>query len=82
MPVYLAFLQDWYCWASGCVTPAGGASSNGYAVAAQTLAALGIRHMYGVIGIPVTELASAAQVGHATDWGLSVAGRCICMSAI
>jgi len=35
--------------------------SNGYGVVARTLAALGIRLMYGVIGIPVTELASAAQ---------------------
>ena len=41
---------------------AGGAGSNGFSIAAQALAALGIRHMYGVIGIPVTELASAAQV--------------------
>lgn len=47
------------------LTSAGGAgSSNGYAIAARTLAVLGIRHMYGVIGIPVTELASAAQVGY------------------
>ncbi len=29
---------------------------------ARCLARLGVRHMYGVIGIPVTELASAAQV--------------------
>ena len=35
--------------------------SNGYGVVARTLAGLGIRHMFGVIGIPVTELASAAQ---------------------
>lgn len=41
---------------------AGGAGNNGFSIAAQALAALGIRHMYGVIGIPVTELASAAQV--------------------
>ena len=41
---------------------AGGAGSNGFSIAAKALAALGIRHMYGVIGIPVTELASAAQV--------------------
>ena len=41
---------------------AGGAGSNGFSIAAQALAALGISHMYGVIGIPVTELASAAQV--------------------
>ena len=43
---------------------AGGAGNNGFSIAAQALAALGIRHMYGVIGIPVTELASAAQVIH------------------
>ena len=41
----------------------GGSASNGYTVVAQTLARLGVRHMFGVIGIPVTELASAAQVG-------------------
>jgi hypothetical protein len=29
---------------------------------AQSLARLGVKLMYGVIGIPVTELASAAQV--------------------
>lgn len=57
----------WHSWysmgkASRWVNAAGGASSNGYSIAAQALAALGIRHMYGVIGIPVTELASAAQV--------------------
>ncbi len=45
----------------------GGASShaarvNGYALVAQSLARAGIKLMYGVIGIPVTELASAAQV--------------------
>lgn len=37
-------------------------SANGYTVVARALAQLGIRFMYGVIGIPVTELASAAQV--------------------
>ncbi|KAK9828489.1 hypothetical protein WJX72_000277 [[Myrmecia] bisecta] len=37
------------------------AASNGYSVAAEALAALGIKHIYGVIGIPVTELASSAQ---------------------
>ena len=42
----------------------------GTPVAAQALAALGIRHMYGVIGIPVTELASAAQVHSAPVLGL------------
>ncbi|BDA45528.1 probable 2-hydroxyacyl-CoA lyase at C-terminar half [Coccomyxa sp. Obi] len=36
-------------------------SANGYTVVARALAQLGIRFMYGVIGIPVTELASAAQ---------------------
>ena len=41
----------------------GGSPSNGYTVVAHTLARLGVRHMFGVIGIPVTELASAAQVG-------------------
>lgn len=38
--------------------------ANGYTLVAQTLASLGVRLMYGVIGIPVTELASAAQVCH------------------
>ena len=47
---------------SGWVGTAGSAGSNGFSIAAEALAALGIRHMYGVIGIPVTELASAAQV--------------------
>lgn len=37
------------------------ALGNGYMVVARTLARLGIRYMYGVIGIPVTELASAVQ---------------------
>ncbi|KAL3141143.1 hypothetical protein ABBQ38_003493 [Trebouxia sp. C0009 RCD-2024] len=37
------------------------ASNNGFSTVAQTLARLGIKHMYGVVGIPVTELASAAQ---------------------
>ena len=37
-------------------------NANGYTVVARALAHLGIRFMYGVIGIPVTELASAAQV--------------------
>ena len=37
-------------------------SNNGFSVVAHTLAKLGIKHMYGVVGIPVTELASAAQV--------------------
>ena len=37
-------------------------SNNGFSVVAQALAGLGIKHMYGVVGIPVTELASAAQV--------------------
>ena len=36
--------------------------NNGFSVVAQALAKLGIKHMYGVVGIPVTELASAAQV--------------------
>ena len=36
--------------------------SNGYSLVARALKAAGIRHMFGVIGIPVTELASAAQV--------------------
>ena len=35
--------------------------ANGYTLVARTLASLGVRLMYGVIGIPVTELASAAQ---------------------
>ncbi len=37
-------------------------SINGFAVVARALHALGVRQIYGVIGIPVTELASAAQV--------------------
>ena len=41
-----------------------GHTANGYTLVAQTLASLGVRLMYGVIGIPVTELASAAQVCH------------------
>lgn len=36
--------------------------NNGFSIVAQALAKLGIKHMYGVVGIPVTELASAAQV--------------------
>lgn len=36
---------------------------NGYSVVAAALSRLNVRHMYGVVGIPVTELASAAQVG-------------------
>ena len=35
--------------------------ANGYALVATALAALGVRLMVGVVGIPVTELASAAQ---------------------
>ena len=37
---------------------------NGYSLVARALKAAGIKHMFGVIGIPVTELASAAQVLH------------------
>lgn len=40
----------------------GSNSNNGFSVVAHALARLGIKHMYGVVGIPVTELASAAQV--------------------
>lgn len=36
--------------------------ANGYTLVADTLARLGVRFMFGVVGIPVTELASAAQV--------------------
>ena len=36
--------------------------ANGYTLVADTLARLGARLMFGVVGIPVTELASAAQV--------------------
>ncbi|DBA69706.1 hypothetical protein WJX79_006063 [Trebouxia sp. C0005] len=36
-------------------------SNNGFSGVAHALAKLGIKHMYGVVGIPVTELASAAQ---------------------
>ena len=35
--------------------------ADGYFLAARALATLGVRAMYGVIGIPVTQLASAAQ---------------------
>jgi len=35
--------------------------TNGYTLVATALAALGVRLMFGVVGIPVTELASAAQ---------------------
>ena len=41
--------------------PGSSDASNGYVVVARALARLGVRYMYGVIGIPVTELASAAQ---------------------
>lgn len=34
---------------------------SGYDLAARALAGLGIKHMFGVIGIPVTQMASAAQ---------------------
>lgn len=47
--------------AGPCATACAG-GLNGYNVIARQLAALGVRSMYGVIGIPVTELASAAQV--------------------
>eukprot|EP00884_Botryococcus_braunii_P001865 jgi/Botrbrau1/1167/Bobra.0162s0055.1 len=40
---------------------AGALPVNGYSVVAATLARLNVRHIYGVIGIPVTELASSAQ---------------------
>lgn len=35
--------------------------NDGYFLIARALARLGVKHMYGVIGIPVTQLASAAQ---------------------
>ncbi|PRW45703.1 2-hydroxyacyl- lyase isoform A [Chlorella sorokiniana] len=35
--------------------------NDGYFLVARALAKLGVRHMFGVIGIPVTQLASAAQ---------------------
>lgn len=35
---------------------------NGFTVVAHALAKAGIKNIYGVVGIPVTELASAAQV--------------------
>lgn len=38
-----------------------GSAKTGYDVAATALYKLGIRHMFGVIGIPVTQMASAAQ---------------------
>ena len=44
---------------SGSTSPA---IRNGYSLVAHSLARLGVKLMYGVIGIPVTELASAAQV--------------------
>ena len=37
-------------------------TANGFTVVAHALANAGVRNIYGVIGIPVTELASAAQV--------------------
>jgi hypothetical protein len=40
---------------------ADGLPSDWYHVVARTLCALGVRHMFGVVGIPVTQLASAAQ---------------------
>jgi hypothetical protein len=39
-----------------------GKGGNGFTVVAHALAKAGIKNVYGVIGIPVTELASAAQV--------------------
>ena len=41
--------------------------ANGYTLVADTLARLGVRLMFGVVGIPVTELASAAQVPNRLD---------------
>ncbi|PSC68564.1 2-hydroxyacyl-lyase [Micractinium conductrix] len=38
-----------------------GQPNDGYFLIARSLARLGVRHMFGVIGIPVTQLASAAQ---------------------
>lgn len=35
--------------------------ASGYDITALTLFGLGVRHMFGVIGIPVTQMASAAQ---------------------
>jgi len=46
---------------SGSGNSSGGRPTNGYALVAQSLARAGVTLMYGVIGIPVTELASAAQ---------------------
>lgn len=50
--------------AASLVPPAG--IHDGYEMAAQAMAGVGIKLMFGVVGIPVTPLASAAQVrqGH------------------
>lgn len=39
-------------------------SVTGFAVVAHALANAGVKNIYGVVGIPVTELASAAQVAY------------------
>jgi len=44
---------------TGTGTQTGG---NGFTVVAHSLVKAGVKNIYGVIGIPVTELASAAQV--------------------
>ena len=49
-------------WVAGCDVLVQSGGGTGYNVIAKQLAALGVQAMYGVIGIPVTELASAAQV--------------------
>ncbi|KAK9807300.1 hypothetical protein WJX73_009699 [Symbiochloris irregularis] len=67
-----AFIKEGGKASSGSKSSAGSATDNtgsgsqqarytGYNVIVKQLAALGVRHMFGVIGIPVTELASAAQ---------------------
>lgn len=54
-------------FSTGTSSSAADESANGYTVVARSLAQLGIRFMYGVIGIPVTELASAAQVSQSVS---------------
>ena len=45
----------------------GDEAASGFAVVAHALANAGVKNIYGVIGIPVTELASAAQVWRTAD---------------
>ena len=59
----MCILQSYACrWAQSNEVCGPAESGNGYSVVARALAHAGINTMFGVIGIPVTELASAAQV--------------------